>query len=409
MSTTTKTAVLAFSGGLDTSYCVHYLRERGYAVHTVTVQTGGFSADELAQIAAHAERLGVASHVTLDETARYWRKVLRYLLYGNVLKNASYPLSVSAERAVQAFAVAHYARRVGADAVAHGSTGAGNDQVRFDLIFQTLLPEVPILTPIRDERLSRQQEIDYLVARGVQMNFEKAAYSINKGLWGTSVGGVETLTSNGRLPESAYPTQLTKTGHEALSITFDQGEPVAVNGERLAPVDAIRRVQELAGPYAIGRDIHVGDTIIGIKGRVAFEAAGPVILIKAHHALEKHTLTKHQLYWKAQLAEWYGTWLHEGQLLDPVMRDLEAFLTSTQRTVSGTVHLELHPYRFTVEGVESPHDLMSSAFGQYGEMNQGWTGDDVRGFAKIFGQQTRLHGRINAALSSPEAYWEGAS
>jgi argininosuccinate synthase len=239
------------------------------------------------------------------------------------------------------------------------------------------------------------------------MNYEKAAYSINKGLWGTSVGGKETLTSNGRLPESAYPTQLSKSGHEALSISFERGEPVAVNGARLAPVAAVQRVQQLAGPYAIGRDIHVGDTIIGIKGRVAFEAAAPVILIKAHHALEKHTLTKHQLYWKAQLAEWYGTWLHEGQLLDPVMRDIEAFLAHTQRTVTGTVHLELHPYRFTVEGVESAHDLMSGAFGQYGEMNQGWTGEDVRGFAKIFGQQPRLHGLVNAAtLGGPEAYWQ---
>ncbi len=404
-----KTAVLAFSGGLDTTFCVHYLRERGYAVHTVTVQTGGFSASELAQIEQHARTLGVASHITLDETDRYWRKVLRYLLYGNVLKNASYPLSVSAERAVQAFAVAYHARTLKADAICHGSTGAGNDQVRFDVIFQTLLPGVPILTPIRDEQLSRQAEIDYLKARGVAMNFEKAAYSINKGLWGTSVGGKETLTSNGRLPESAFPTQLSKHDPEALSITFTHGEPSAVNGEAMGAVACVQRVQALAGPFAIGRDMHVGDTIIGIKGRVAFEAAAPVVLIKAHHALEKHTLTKHQLYWKAQLAEWYGTWLHEGQLLDPVMRDIERFFDSTQRTVSGTVHLQLHPYRFTVEGVESAHDLMSSAFGQYGEMNQGWTGADVRGFANIFGNQVRMHGLVNAAtLGGPEAYWEDA-
>lgn len=398
-----KKAVLAFSGGLDTTYCVLYLREQGYAVHTVTVQTGGFSAAELESIAAHAQRLGVVSHVTLDETERYWRKVLRYLLYGNVLKNATYPLSVSAERAVQAAAVASYARSLNADALVHGSTGAGNDQVRFDMIFQTLLPDVPILTPIRDQRLSRQQEIDYLVARGVEMNFEKAAYSVNKGLWGTSVGGRETLTSNGRMPESAYPTQVSKQTPEALSISFEKGEPVAVNGEMMNAVSAVQTIQAIAGPFGIGRDVHVGDTIIGIKGRVAFEAAAPVVLIKAHHALEKHTLTKHQLFWKAQLAEWYGTWLHEGQLLDPVMRDIEQFLLSTQRNVSGTVHMQLHPYRFTLEGVESANDLMSDCFGQYGEMNLDWTGEDVRGFAKVFGNQTRMHGVITGEVAR---YWE---
>jgi argininosuccinate synthase len=391
-----KKVVLAFSGGLDTSYCALYLsRDLGYEVHTLTVNTGGFGRQELEEIAARARQLGVASHKTLDETVPYYEKVIRYLVYGNVLKNGSYPLSVSAERIVQALAVADYAKAVKADAVAHGSTGAGNDQVRFDMIFHIVIPETAILTPIRDKRLSREEEIDYLKKNGLQMDFTKAAYSINKGLWGTSVGGKETLNSMGSLPEEAWPTQVTRQGSETLTLRFEGGSPVGVNGKLFShPVEAIRQVQALAGPFGIGRDIHVGDTIIGIKGRVGFEAAAPLLVIKAHHALEKHVLTKWQLSWKDQLAQFYGNWLHEGQYLDPVMRDIESFLTSTQAHVSGEVSLTLFPYRYQVNGVQSKYDLMSAKFGKYGEMNLGWTGDDVRGFSKIFGNQTMIYSQV---------------
>jgi len=388
-----KKVILAFSGGLDTTYCVKYLAEdKGYEVHTITVNTGGFDAEELAVIAAHAKKLGVASHHAVDETRNYYDKVIRYLIYGNVLKNNAYPLSVSAERMSQALAVANYAKAFGADAVAHGSTGAGNDQVRFDMTFQVIVPELEIITPIRDMQLSREEEIAYLKLKGVEMSFEKTMYSINKGLWGTSVGGKETLNSMGMLPESAWPTQLTKTGSEEVTLRFEQGELREINGQVFAhPVEAIQYLQGIAGAYAIGRDVHVGDTIIGIKGRVGFEAAAPMLILKAHHALEKHVLTKWQLSWKDQLSQFYGNWLHEGQYLDPVMRDIEAYLSNAQQNVSGLVRIELHPYRFQILGIESPYDLMSSKFGKYGEMNLGWTGEDVRGFSKIFGNQTMIY------------------
>lgn len=391
-----KKVVLAFSGGLDTSYCVKYLsEEKGYEVHTITVNTGGFEAPELEEIGNRARALGVASHVNVDETRNYYDSVIRYLIYGNVLKNQTYPLSVSAERMSQALAVARYAGSIGADAVAHGSTGAGNDQVRFDMIFHILIPNLEIITPIRDMRLSREEEIRYLQSKGVAMNFEKALYSINKGIWGTSVGGKETLNSLGTLPESAFPTQLSREGSEEVVLTFEKGELLRINDKQFEhPVEAIQYLQKIAGPYAIGRDIHVGDTIIGIKGRVGFEAAAPMVILKAHHALEKHVLTKWQLSWKDQLGQFYGNWLHEGQYLDPVMRDIEAFLTNSQAHVTGRVHVQLYPYRFQVTGVVSYFDLMSSQFGKYGEMNLGWTGDDVRGFSKIFGNQTMIYHQI---------------
>ncbi len=391
-----KKVVVAFSGGLDTSYCVKYLSEdKGFEVHTITVNTGGFDAEEIKAIEQRAKNLGVASHKTVDETKNYYEKVIRYLIYGNVLKNNTYPLSVSAERMSQALATANYARTLKADAVAHGSTGAGNDQVRFDMIFHILIPGVEIITPIRDLKLSREEEINYLKSKGVQMNFDKAMYSINKGIWGTSVGGKETLKSLGMLPESAWPTQVTKTESQEISLHFNKGELKKINQDTFEhPVDAIQFLQKIAGPYGIGRDVHVGDTIIGIKGRVGFEAAAPMVVIKAHHALEKHVLTKWQLSWKDQLAQFYGNWLHEGQYLDPVMRDLEAYLTSTQQQVTGEIKIQLHPYRFQVLGIESPNDLMSSKFGKYGEMNLGWTGDDVRGFSKIFGNQTMIYHQV---------------
>src|SRR5688572_5054706 len=391
-----KKVVVAFSGGLDTSYCVKYLSDhRGFEVHTITVNTGGFDAEEVKAIEQRAKNLGVASHKTVDETKNYYDKVIRYLIYGNILKNNTYPLSVSAERMSQALATANYARQIKADAVAHGSTGAGNDQVRFDMILNILVPGIEIITPIREMRLSREQEIEYLKSKGVDMNFSKAMYSINKGIWGTSVGGKETLKSLGMLPEEAWPTQVTKTGTETVKLTFEKGELVKVNDKKFGhPTEAIQHLQAIAGPYGIGRDIHVGDTIIGIKGRVGFEAAAPMVVIKSHHALEKHVLTKWQLSWKDQLAQFYGNWLHEGQYLDPVMRDIEAFLTNSQQQVTGDVHVQLFPYRFQVLGIESPFDLMSSKFGKYGEMNLGWSGDDVKGFSKIFGNQTMIYNQV---------------
>lgn len=388
--------VLAFSGGLDTTYCAIYLSKvKNYEVHAVSVNTGGWDAEEVARIEKHALSLGVKSYKCVDETDNFYKTVVRFLIYGNVLKNNTYPLSVSAERISQAMVIGNYAKSIGASAVAHGSTGAGNDQVRFDMVFNILCPDVEIITPIRDMKLSREAEIEFLKSHGVNMNFEKAKYSINKGIWGTSVGGKETLNSKDYLPEDAFPTQLTKQGKEQVSLTFEKGELIGINGKKFkSPVLAIQELSNIANPYAIGRDIHVGDTIIGIKGRVGFEAAAPLIIIKAHHLLEKHTLTKWQLYWKDQLSAWYGNWLHEGQFLDPVMRNIESFLEETQKNVTGEVFVTLQPYNFQVTGIESPYDLMSAKFGSYGEMNNGWTGEDVRGFAKIFGNQTSIYHQV---------------
>ncbi|WP_069660552.1 argininosuccinate synthase [Arcticibacter eurypsychrophilus] len=396
-----KKVVLAFSGGLDTSYCAIYLsRDLDLEVHSVIVNTGGFSKEELELIEKKAYALGVTSHHAVDAVEGYYNSSLRYLIYGNVLKNNTYPLSVSAERVTQATAIANYAKDIHADFVAHGSTGAGNDQVRFDMIFNILIPGVGIITPIRDLKLSRDEEIDYLHRHGVEINAEKAKYSINKGIWGTSVGGKETLTSNGMLPEEAWPTQVTKTDAENLELEFAKGELTSVNGVHYDhPVQAIQALQVITAPFGIGRDIHVGDTIIGIKGRVGFEAAAPMVIIKAHHALEKHTLTKWQLSWKDQLSMFYGNWMHEGQFHDPVMRDIEAYLSNSQKTVNGKVFIQLFPYRFVVLGIESDNDLMSSKFGSYGEMNEGYTGDDVKGFSKIFGNQVSIWHKVNASKS----------
>lgn len=385
-----KKIVLGFSGGLDTTFCVKYLsEEKGYEVHSIIVNTGGFSEDELKKIEAHAYHLGVATHTTVNAVESYYDRIIKYLIFGNVLKNNTYPLSVSAERLSQAIHIAEHVQKLDASAVAHGSTGAGNDQVRFDMVFHIMIPGVEIITPIRDLKLSREEEISYLQAKGVDMNTEKAMYSINKGLWGTSVGGKETLSSKGMLPESAWPTQLTKHDAEEVVLTFEKGELLAVNDKKFQhPSAAIQYLQTIAGPFAIGRDIHVGDTIIGIKGRVGFEAAAPMVILKAHHALEKHVLTKWQLQWKDTLSQFYGNWLHEGQIMDPVMRDIESFLQHSQANVSGKVFVQLMPYRFQIIGIESAFDLMNSKFGKYGEMNSGFTGEDVRGFSKIFGNQT---------------------
>ncbi|MES2881937.1 MAG: argininosuccinate synthase domain-containing protein, partial [Bacteroidota bacterium] len=357
--------VLGFSGGLDTTYCAKYLtNEDGFEVHSVIVNTGGFTNEELKEIEAHAYRLGVKTHTTIDAVKGYYERIIKYLVFGNVLKNNTYPLSVSAERLVQALHIAEHAKKLNAQAVVHGSTGAGNDQVRFDMIFHIMIPGVEIITPIRDRKLSREEEISYLKSKGVVMNFEKSIYSINKGLWGTSVGGKETLTSNGMLPEEAWPTQVTESGSQEIEIGFHKGEISSVDDKTFShATEAIQYLQSIAAPYGIGRDVHVGDTIIGIKGRVGFEAAAPMVIIKAHHALEKHVLTKWQLNWKDQLALFYGNWLHEGQILDPVMRDIEALFESAQKNVTGKVFVQLLPYRFQITGIESGYDLMSTKFG----------------------------------------------
>lgn len=392
--------VLGFSGGLDTSFCVKYLTiEKGYDVHSVVVNTGGFNEEDLKQIEAHAYKLGVKTHTTINAVKSYYDKIIKYLIYGNVLKNNTYPLSVSAERLSQALFIAEHVKKMNATAVVHGSTGAGNDQVRFDMVFNIMIPGVEIITPIRDMKLSREEEIAYLKSKGVDMNFEKSMYSINKGLWGTSVGGKETLNSKGMLPEEAWPTQVTETAARDIELEFKKGELIAIDGEKYNhPTAAIQHLQSIAGPFGIGRDIHVGDTIIGIKGRVGFEAAAPMIILKAHHALEKHVLTKWQLNWKDQLALFYGNWLHEGQILDPVMRDIETFFISSQQNVTGKVFVQLLPYRFQIIGIESDYDLMSSKFGKYGEMNTGWSGEDVRGFTKIFGNQTMIYHQVKESV-----------
>jgi argininosuccinate synthase len=391
-----KKVVLAYSGGLDTTYCLKYLGvEKGYEIHTVLVNTGGFSEEELKVVSEKAKQMGSVEHVNLDITQEYYEKAIKFMVFGNVLKNNTYPLSVSAERVFQSIAIIEYAKSVNADAVAHGSTGAGNDQIRFDMIFQTLAPQIEIITPIRDLKLSREEEIAYLVKNGVDASWEKSQYSINKGIWGTSIGGVETLTSHGSLPESAYPSQLTKTEPSKITIEFTKGEISGVNGEEMSQLDAILKVEELTSAYAIGRDIHVGDTIIGIKGRVGFEAAAALTIIKAHHALEKNVLSKWQQYHKAQLGDFYGMLLHEGQYLDPIMRDIEAFLTSSQETVTGSVELALMPYVSQVIGIKSKHDLMSNEFGEYGEVNKLWNSEEAKGFIKILSTQNKIYHAVN--------------
>ena len=390
-----KKVVLAYSGGLDTSYCLKYLIKNGYEVDTVLVNTGGFSSLELKATEKRAYELGSSKHTNLDIIEKYYQKAIKYLIFGNVLKNNTYPLSVSAERVFQALEVIKYAKKVGATAIAHGSTGAGNDQIRFDMIFQTIAPEIEIITPIRDLKLTRQEEVAFLQENGVSYSWEKAQYSINKGIWGTSVGGKETLTSNLPLPEEAFPSQLKNTTPEKVVLEFKNGEFVALNNEYNKPSVNIQKLEAIASSFAIGRDIHVGDTIIGIKGRVGFEAAAPLIIIKAHHLLEKHVLSKWQQYWKEQLGNWYGMLFHEGQFLDPVMRNIETFLTDTQKTVTGKVTVTLQPYHFSLDGIESEHDLMNSKFGQYGEMNNAWTADDAKGFIKIMGNAQNIYTQIN--------------
>ena len=390
-----KKLVLAYSGGLDTSYCVKHLSQQGYEVHAVSVNTGGFDADEIDVLSKKAMALGATSYQSIDAVETFYQKVIRFLVYGNVLKNNTYPLSVSAERIVQAVEIVNYAKSINATHIAHGSTGAGNDQVRFDLIFQTLAPDIEIITPIRDQKLSREDEIQFLKSHGVEMEWTKAQYSVNKGLWGTSVGGKETLTSKEPLPEEAYPSQLINETPKTIALQFTKGQLSGIDGEEMNAVLCIQKLETIASAYAIGRDIHVGDTIIGIKGRVGFEAAAPLLIIKAHHLLEKHTLSKWQQQQKEQLSSFYGMHLHEGHYLDPVLRDIEAFMESSQQMVTGTVFVTLHPYRFTLDGIESPHDLMDSSFGSYGEMNLNWTSDDAKGFITVTANATKIYKHVN--------------
>jgi len=392
-----KKLVLAFSGGLDTSFCVKYLKEeKGFEIYTAIANTGGFSEDELKKVEERAYRLGAKKHVTLDVTNEYYEKCIRYMVFGNVLRNNTYPISVSSERVFQAMATINYAKEIGAGYIAHGSTGAGNDQVRFDLTFQVLAPEIEIITPIRDLMLSRQEEIEYLKKHGVVEDYTKMAYSINQGLWGTSVGGKETLKSKTNLPGEAYPSQLEATEEKVIELGFDKGELNSIDGNtyKNGP-EIISALENIASKYAIGRDTHVGDTIIGIKGRVGFEAAAPLITIKAHHLLEKHTLTKWQSYWKEQLSNWYGMFLHEAMYQEPVMRNIETFLESTQENVTGKVFVKLKPYHFELVGIESDHDLMNSAFGEYGETVKAWTADDVKGFTKILSNSLKIYHTVN--------------
>ena len=387
-----KKVVLAFSGGLDTSYCVKYLSEEcGYEVYTAIANTGGFNEQELKSIEERALALGAKEHATLDVTQEYYEKSIKYMVFGNVLRNGTYPISVSSERVFQALAIINYAKSIGAKYVAHGSTSAGNDQIRFDLTFQILAPEIEIITPTRDKNLTREYEINYLKEHGYEADFTKLEYSINKGLWGTSIGGKETLKSNLTLPEEAYPTQMTATENTQITLDFEKGEIAGVNGLKFDDkVSAIQYLEEVVAPYAIGRDMHIGDTIIGIKGRVGFEAGAPLLIIAAHKMLEKHTLTKWQQYWKEQIGSWYGMFLHESQYLEPVMRDMEAFLESSQDNVTGRVIVDLKPYHYVLVGVETPFDLMKSDFGEYGELSKGWTADDIKGFTRIMGNQMKI-------------------
>jgi len=388
--------LLALSGGLDTTFCAIYLaRDKEMEVHSALVNTGGFSEEELEGVNAHAKRLGIVSHKVLDVTTEYYLRCVRYMIYGNILRNRSYPLSVSSERTFQALALVKYARRKGFKYIAHGSTAAGNDQVRFDLVFQVLAPDIKVITPIRELKVTREEEIEYLKKHGVEMNWKKMKYSINQGIWGTSVGGQETLSSEKELPGEAYPTTMDESGSETHSITFEEGEPVGLNGKRMEPLTVIGELNKLGGAWGLGRDVHVGDTIIGIKGRVGVEAPAARVIIDAHLALEKHVLSRWQLYWKEQIGQWYGMFVHESQYLEPVMRDLEAFLDSSQKNVNGTVHLRFRPYSFSVTGIESDHDLMNSEFASYGEMNRSWTAEDVDGFTRILGNQQRIWYAVN--------------
>lgn len=388
-----KKVVVAYSGGLDTSYTVMKLSQEGWDVYAACANTGGFSPEQLKTNEENAYKLGAKAYVTLDVTHEYYEKSLKYMIFGNVLRNNCYPISVSSERIFQAIAIARYANEIKADAIAHGSTGAGNDQIRFDMTFLVMVPGVEIITLTRDKALSRKEEVDYLNSHGYYADFTKLKYSYNVGIWGTSICGGELLDPSQGLPEEAYLKHVTAKKPEAeLKITFAKGEIVAVNDETFTDkVAAIQKIEEIGASYAIGRDCNVGDTIIGIKGRVGFEAAAPKLIIESHRLLEKSTLSKWQQYWKDQVANWYGMFLHESQYLEPVMPDIEAMLTSSQRHVNGTAILKLRPYGFETVGIDSADDLTKSKLGEYGEMQHGWTAEDAKGFIKVSSTPLRVY------------------
>jgi len=390
-----KKIILAYSGGLDTSYCLKKLSSEGHEVHAININTGGFSKNELKTMEDKAYMMGAFIFKSIDAVDIYYNKIIKYLIFGNVLRNNTYPLSVSSERVIQAVEIVKYAKKNNATHIAHGSTGAGNDQVRFDSIFQIMAPEIEILTPIRDNSLSREEEINYLNENGINLEWTKAKYSINKGLWGTSVGGDETLTSKNSLPSEAYPSELSKKEKEKVVLSFSKGELVAVNYKKNSPVECIKIINSLSEKFCIGRDIHVGDTIIGIKGRVGFEAGGPIVILKSHHLLEKHVLTKWQQFQKDQLSNFYGMQIHEGNYLDPVIRDIESFFKSSQSKVTGDVFITLSPYRFQLNGIESKNDLMNLDFGSYGEQNNKWSAQDAKGFIKISSNQNKIYQYVN--------------
>jgi len=390
-----KKIILAYSGGLDTSYCLKKLSSEGHEVHAININTGGFSKNELKTMEDKAYMMGAFIFKSIDAVDIYYNKIIKYLIFGNVLRNNTYPLSVSSERVIQAVEIVKYAKKNNATHIAHGSTGAGNDQVRFDSIFQIMAPQIQILTPIRDNSLSREEEINYLNENGINLEWTKAKYSINKGLWGTSVGGDETLTSKNSLPSEAYPSKLSKNENENIILSFSKGELVAVNNKKNSPIECIKIINSLCEKYCIGRDIHVGDTIIGIKGRVGFEAGGPIVILKSHHLLEKHVLTKWQQFQKDQLSNFYGMQIHEGNYLDPVIRDIESFFNSSQSKVTGDVFVTLSPYRFQLNGIESKNDLMNLDFGSYGEQNNKWSAQDAKGFIKISSNQNKIYQYVN--------------
>lgn len=395
MTTQKPRVILAFSGGLDTSFCLLYLQKKfGYDVITVTVDTGGFDEETSAAIAKRAHDLGAIEHIHHDGTQAVYDDHIAYLIKGNVKRGGVYPLCVGAERVVQARVVAQVAARFGARAIAHGSTGAGNDQIRFDVALRALCPDVQIIAPVRDEQWSREASIAWLAEHDITLPSSSTAYSVNEGLWGVTIGGKETHDSWQTPPDEAYAwtvaPQKAPTEGTTITLTFDQGKPVAIDGEQLDGVALVRHLNTLGGAHGVGRGMHVGDTIMGIKGRIAFEAPAAFILLEAHRELEKLVLTRWQSHWKDQLSSFYGMLLHEAQYFDPVMRDMEAFIDSSQQTVTGEVRVDLCQGHARVDGVRSPFSMMSAAAGTYGERNTLWNAEDARGFCTIFGTQSLL-------------------
>ena len=390
-----KTIVLAYSGGLDTSYCLKKLSTEGFSVHALLINTGGFSKSDLNKIEKQAKKLGASRFISIDAKEEFYNKIIKFLIFGNVLKNNSYPLSVSSERIIQAIEIMNYSKKHNINNIAHGSTGAGNDQVRFDSIFQTLNPNIKIITPIRDNNISRKKEISYLKSMGINLTWNKSRYSINKGIWGTTIGGDETLTSNKPLPDKAFTKKLLEKRNKLIDLKFFKGELIAINNKVSNPIELINYLEQISSKYAIGRDIHVGDTIIGIKGRVGFEAAAAKIIIKSHELLEKHTMSKWQIFQKESISKLYGMLIHEGQYFDPVIKDIEAYFEKSQRYVTGNVFVELSPYNFRLNGIKSDHDLMNHNLGVYGEENTNWSSDDIKGFIKISSNSSKIFKLIN--------------